>query len=749
MAPRKRKLAETDPHAQASQSTVRSTRSHDHDHEDSPARGHRRSIDSSTIGQSPPPGQGSRRDDRSDESASTIRILIASDNHIGYAERDPVRGDDSFKAFEEVMALAKERDVDMVLLGGDLFHENKPSRKSMYSAMRSLRLNCLGDKPCELEILGDQAVVTEDRSIMHINYDDPDINVAIPVFSIHGNHDDPSGEGHLCALDIIQCAGLINYYGRVPESNDITVKPVLLQKGSTKLALYGLSNVRDERLFRSFRDGNVRFLRPELYQDEWFNLIALHQNHAGHTETGYLPENFLQNFFDFVVWGHEHECLIDPIRNAEQDFYVCQPGSSVATSLSPGEAVQKHVGILSVRDREWKMEKIALRTVRPFVIRDVELMKVGHLDPKSAKIKSLVIEYLSQQVEEMIEQAADEWLEAQGDALDPDATPPLPLIRLRVDYTAKDGAYELENPQRFSQRFLGRVANATDVLHLHQKKRQAARRGKADDTLARPDLSEVRLDNLHVASLVKQYLETQKLQCLPENDLEDAVTQFVEKGDKEAVRFFVTEHLRNQVELMVRNRASAERINEEVTRAKEQMAQHMEQAREQRRQQDAARVSDLDSDDDVREAAPRARAPARSAARQSAPVEDDDEEDDSRSTTARRTRTTRAPAKRKTPARRAARRHDEDDEDEQSANDNDDDSIEEPEARPRRTPARATRPAARAAAKSATSTRSRAAPTRQSQLTFAPSHRGASQAESIEIIDDDDDGFTTPMPRRR
>lgn len=43
----------------------------------------------------------------------------------------------------------------MVLLAGDLFHENKPSRKSMYQVMRSLRTYCLGDKPCELEMLGD------------------------------------------------------------------------------------------------------------------------------------------------------------------------------------------------------------------------------------------------------------------------------------------------------------------------------------------------------------------------------------------------------------------------------------------------------------------------------------------------------------------------------------------------------------------------------------------------------------------
>lgn len=85
----------------------------------------------------------------------TIRILVATDNHVGYNERDPIRGDDGWKSFHEVMCLAKERDVDMVLLAGDLFHENKPSQKSMYQVMRSLRMNCYGEKPCELEMLSD------------------------------------------------------------------------------------------------------------------------------------------------------------------------------------------------------------------------------------------------------------------------------------------------------------------------------------------------------------------------------------------------------------------------------------------------------------------------------------------------------------------------------------------------------------------------------------------------------------------
>ena len=93
------------------------------------------------------------------QAADTIRVLVATDNHVGCEERDAIRGDDSWRSFHEIMCLAKERDVDMVLLAGDLFHENKPSRKSMNHVMRSLRQNCLGEKPCELEMLSDNSEV--------------------------------------------------------------------------------------------------------------------------------------------------------------------------------------------------------------------------------------------------------------------------------------------------------------------------------------------------------------------------------------------------------------------------------------------------------------------------------------------------------------------------------------------------------------------------------------------------------------
>lgn len=44
----------------------------------------------------------------------------------------------------------------------------------------------------------------------------------------------------LCALDLLGASGLVNHFGHSQSIEKIDISPILMQKGNTKLALYGL-----------------------------------------------------------------------------------------------------------------------------------------------------------------------------------------------------------------------------------------------------------------------------------------------------------------------------------------------------------------------------------------------------------------------------------------------------------------------------------------------------------------------------
>lgn len=72
----------------------------------------------------------------------------------------------------------------------------------------------MGEKPIQMELLSDPnegkasgfscvfqvfmsapILILYDGRFPAVNYEDPNLNICIPVFSIHGNHDDPQGAG--------------------------------------------------------------------------------------------------------------------------------------------------------------------------------------------------------------------------------------------------------------------------------------------------------------------------------------------------------------------------------------------------------------------------------------------------------------------------------------------------------------------------------------------------------------------------
>lgn len=499
----------------------------------------------------------------------TIRILLTTDNHVGYNENDAIRGDDSWKTFHEITRLAKTHDVDMIVQGGDMFHVNKPSKKLLYHVMKALRLNCLGDRPCELELLSDPALLL-DGGFDTVNYEDPNINVLVPVFAISGNHDDATGEGLLLPMDVLAVAGLVNHFGKIPDNEKITVSPLLFQKGSTKLALYGMNNVKDERLMRVFRDSNVKFLRPNVHTEEWFNMLCVHQNHVQHSMTAFLPENFLPNFLQFVLWGHEHECLPFPAYNPDTGFDTLQPGSSVATSLSEGEAAQKHVFIMSIRGKEYSIEAVKLTTVRPFVMKEVSLQECGFLPGPASKDD--ISAFLTEEVEKLIHEAKalykaanPDLFDSRDDSEEDDKKIPLPLVRLRVEHS---GDYEVENPRRFSNRFVGRLANFNDVLSYYKKRGNTSKATAVVFDTPYEENHETehnKVDMVDIQHLMSGFLRESQMHLIPEDGINQLVLRVIQQDDKQILTDFIEQTIANSAKLLL----SVE-LNEEEFHAKDE-----------------------------------------------------------------------------------------------------------------------------------------------------------------------------------
>lgn len=467
-----------------------------------------------------------------------LKVLVATDNHLGYLEKDEVRGQDSFRAFEEIFQHAVECDVDLVLLGGDLFHHNKPSQSTIVKCMKVIQKYCLGEKPIKFQVVSDQAANFPGQDGC-VNFENPNLNVAMPIFIVHGNHDDPAGTENLSALDILASCNLVNYFGKSSLTGQGTGKvrlnPVLIRKGETKMALYGIGHIRDERLHRMFEAENVEWIRPKSTKacctEDWFNVFVIHQNRVAHNPKNCIPEAFLPSFLDFVIWGHEHECLIEPQETAH--FSVTQPGSSVATSLMEGESCPKHVMLLEVMKfgddtTKWRTTKIPLKTVRPFEFRHLILKDELPAGQKgTAAIESL----LAARVQEMIAAATP----SNGQL---DGKERLPLIRLRVDYTG----FTTVNTQRFGQQFVGKVANPQDILFFTKT---GARKTKVDeidttakDQTCRPEL----LDQETIEALIAENL-TQQLQVLGENELGSALHNFVDKDERNALGMYLKDKL--------------------------------------------------------------------------------------------------------------------------------------------------------------------------------------------------------------
>jgi len=317
--------------------------------------------------------------------------------------------------------------------------------------------------------------------------------------------------------------------------------------------------MRDARLYRMMTtSGDVTWRRPadspEVPMDSWFNLFFIHQNHAPRGAKNNISERQLPGWLDLVVWGHEHASKTYPTPSAEGPFDVSQPGSSVVTTFSEDEARPKHILLLSLKGADWKVETLPLRTVRPFIFRNVVLRETDAVKGRPED-GDAVARLLAGMVEEAIAATAAEAAAgaAQAVAADPAAQPglpQLPLVRLRIDHT---GGFPTVPLQRFGAAFVKRVANPWDLLQFHKaalKRERAA--GEAGPSRMGAGIEEeeelVGVDpqaseHRRIDALVAQNLPA-TLQILGEAELVAALEEFVQRDEKNALAEAVSKSLK-------------------------------------------------------------------------------------------------------------------------------------------------------------------------------------------------------------
>lgn len=586
---------------------------------------------------------------------------------MGFLEADAERGRDSFETFREVLELARRHNADFVLHGGDLFHDNKPTRRTMFHTMELLREFCLGDRAPDVDIVSDQVGVsgtsanargggpvtgrapsrassrhprtspwptTRIRTTMsacrYLRF--TAITTTRPgcvrsrrrVRGAAGCMRAPTCTGAtaqnsgLCPLNLLSVANFVNYFGRSNRVDDITIEPILMRKGRTHLALYGLGSVHDERLFRTFHAGKVRLrtrsaavrgvqqagprcaqvrmMVPEPGSGNWFNLFVLHQNryapplrrrrnaaqvaqrflraaqpdgsglggqceargeelHTGKLHRSHLPFGFLGAR---ARMPHRARAGIRAVhvRHAAgiergDDAGAERGGAQVrwlALRRAPGcrltgramRPAHRHVGMLYVHQREdgrtlFHVEKLPLRTVRPFVLGEVRLSDAVGSEQEMGRV-------LARKVEELI-----------ADALEAHDNAKLPLVRLKVECT---GCSTLCNARRFGQQFAKRIANPDDILKYFRRGSAPGCDGDADDNdeedlyghynVMRPAIAGAHMDTSevpgaqHVEHLVRSQLKgADSLRFFCADALTDAVHRFVDKEENHEIESYV------------------------------------------------------------------------------------------------------------------------------------------------------------------------------------------------------------------
>lgn len=250
-----------------------------------------------------------------------MRVGFTSDFHLGFASGK--RKGEDFKQAKEAVKKLLERDVDLIVVLGDIFDSSVPKPEALRDA--ALIFSMCKKKTSEIEIMG-------------VGRDTPEVD-GIPVIAIHGNHERRI-KGETNPVKLLEYMNLVIYL----HNNGIKAED---------LYFFGVGAVPESLAVKIFRKIEAKpFSKPSFF--------LFHQNLYPYVPAkDSLKFNDLPAGFDYYVNGHIHAPKL------EKNLLIV--GSTIVTQLKEGEN-RKYVWIW-----DGKFEPIEIKT-RPFLILRIDAM---------------------------------------------------------------------------------------------------------------------------------------------------------------------------------------------------------------------------------------------------------------------------------------------------------------------------------------------------------------------------------------